>query len=334
MKDVIVLPKGADMYKYVMKRLISLIPVILGVSIIIFTLLSLTPGDPADTRFGENVSNEVKEEWREEQGLNDPVIIQYLRWMGGIITKGDFGTSYKTGEPVLAKVMDRFPTTLLMAVLLTIIASVIGVFLGVLAAVKQRTWIDSMARVIGMIGVSIPSFWMALLMILAFAVSLKWFPVSGWYGPKYWVLPAVSMGLMSAATIMRYTRSSMLDCMRQDYVRTVRAKGQKEGVIIWHHVFRNALIPIINGIGSLFGNTLSGTVVIESIFSIPGLGRLMVEGINNRDYPQVRCAVFILAIAYSLVYLLVDIAFAYVEPRIKAQYIEESRRTRKVKKTA
>lgn len=322
------------MYRYVIKRLISLIPVIIGVSIIIFALLSLTPGDPADTRFGENVSADVKEQWREEQGLNDPLLIQYCRWMGRIITKGDFGTSYKTDEPVLTKVMDRFPTTLLMAVLLTIIASAVGVLLGVLAAVKQRTWIDSLARVVGMIGVSIPSFWMALLMILAFAVNLKWFPVSGWYGPKYWVLPATSMGLMSAATIMRYTRSSMLDCMRQDYVRTARAKGQKEGTIVWHHVFRNALIPIINGIGSLFGNTLSGTVVIESIFSIPGLGRLMVEGINNRDYPQVRCAVFILAIAYSLVYLLIDIAFAYVEPRIKAQYIEESKRTKKIKKIA
>ena len=317
------------MLRYILKRILSMIPVLIGVSIIIFGLLSLTPGDPADTRFGELVGEDVKESWREEQGLNDSVVVQYVHWIKNIVTKGDFGTSYKNDKPVLQEVLQRFPTTFLMSVLLTFIASGVGILLGVLAATHQKTWIDDAARVLGMLGVSIPSFWMALLLIVAFAVNLKWFPVSGWYGPKYWVLPATSMGLMSAATIMRYTRSSTLDCIRQDYVRTARAKGQKERVVIWHHVFRNALIPIINGVGSLFSVTLAGTVVIENIFSIPGLGRLMVDGINTRDYPKVRCAVFVLAIAQCLVNLLIDIAYAFVEPRIRSQYQEYGKKKKK-----
>lgn len=317
------------MWKYVLKRIFMLIPVVVGVSLIIFSLLSLTPGDPADTRFGETASEEVKAEWREKQGLDDPFVVRYGKWMWNIITKFDFGSSYKNDQPVLKEVLKRFPTTFLMSVLLTTIASLIGVLLGVLAATHQKTIIDDIARVIGMVGASIPSFWLALLLIMYFAVELKWFPVSGWYGPKYWVLPACSMGFMSSAQVLRNTRSSMLDCIRQDYVRTARSKGQRTSIVTWHHIFRNALIPIINSIGTLFGNCLAGTVVIENIFSIPGLGRLMVNGINNRDYPTVQCAVFILAIVYSLVNLVIDIIYAYVDPRIRSRYVDTGKQKKK-----
>ncbi len=317
------------MWRYIAKRLLSMIPVLIGVSFIIFTLLYFTPGDPASMVLGEQASEEAKNEWREEYGLNDSFWTQYFRYIKDIVTKGDFGDSYRNGRSVTSSLIDRFPTTFLLAVCTCVVAMLVGVVLGIVAANHQNSWIDAIARVFGMIGISMPMFWFALLLIMFFAVKLQWFPVSGFYGPRYVVLPAIALGLTHAASLMRITRSSVLDCIRQDYVRTARAKGQTEGVITRHHILRNALIPIVTAAGTSFGIALGGAMIMEQIFAIPGLGRLMVDGINQRDYPIVRGAVMLLALSFSLVNLAVDMLYAYIDPRIKAQYQGASRKKQK-----
>ena len=300
------------MLRYLLKRLLALIPVLLGVAFLIFTMMYFTPGDPAAMVLGDQASEEQLNEWRAARDLDKPFLEQFGKYIWGIVSQGDFGISYKTGKNVTSALLERFPTTFVLAIATCVIAMVLGVLLGILAANHQGTWIDSVLRVFGMAGVSMPIFWLGLLMILWFAVDLKWFPVSGWYGPKYLVLPALTMGLTFTASLMRTTRSSMLDCIRQDYVITARAKGQKERVITYHHVFRNALIPIITAAGSAFGIALCGAVVTEQVFSIPGLGSLMVNAITTRDYPLVRGSVLLLAVSFSLVNLLVDLLYACV----------------------
>lgn len=305
-----------------------MIPVLLGVSFLIFTLMYFTPGDPATLMLGDQATEEQLEEWRAEQGLDKSFIEQYIDYIVGIVTRGDFGKSYKTGRPITETLLERFPTTFALAVVTTLIAVVIGVILGIIAANHQNTWIDSLCRVFGMVGISMPMFWFGLLLIIWFGARLRWFPISGWYGPEYVVLPALTLGLMHMASLMRITRSSMLDCIRQDYVTTARAKGQKERVITWHHILRNAMIPIITAAGSSFGIALGGAMVTEQIFSIPGLGSLMVNAISTRDYPQVRGSVMLLAISFSVVNLLVDILYACVDPRIKQQFMTKKKRAK------
>lgn len=308
------------MLRYAFKRLVALIPVLLGVALLIFTIMYFTPGDPARLQLGDQATEEQLATWREARDLDKPFVVQFAKYIWGIVSRADFGISYKTGKPVSTAILERFPTTFVLAMATCFVGMLVGILLGVVAANHQNTWIDSLARIFGIVGISMPNFWFALLLILIFAVRLRWFPVSGWYGPKYMVLPAVALGMAHAATLMRITRSSMLDCIRQDYVTTARAKGQKESVITRHHIFRNALIPILTAVGSAFGVALGGALITEQIFSIPGLGSLMVNAITNRDYPQVRGSVLLLAASYSLVNLLVDLLYAAVDPRIKAQY--------------
>ena len=322
------------MLRYLLKRLLALIPVLLGVAFLIFTMMYFTPGDPAAMVLGDQASEEQLNEWRAARDLDKPFLEQFGKYIWGIVSQDDFGISYKTGKNVTSALLERFPTTFVLAIATCVIAMVLGVLLGILAANHQGTWIDSVLRVFGMAGVSMPIFWLGLLMILWFAVDLKWFPVSGWYGPKYLVLPALTMGLTFTASLMRTTRSSMLDCIRQDYVITARAKGQKERVITYHHVFRNALIPIITAAGSAFGIALCGAVVTEQVFSIPGLGSLMVNAITTRDYPLVRGSVLLLAVSFSLVNLLVDLLYACVDPRIKAQFAGNSLKKKKAREEA
>lgn len=313
-----------NMSRYICKRLLLMMPVLLGVSFVIFTLLYVVPGDPAVMALGNEVTEEAYFEWREQYGLNDPFLIQYAKYIWGIVTRGDFGNSYKTGKPVVSMIMERFPTTFLLALLTTIVAISIGVTFGIISATHQGRIIDGIVRVIGMAGVSVPVFWLGLLLIIEFAVNLKWFPVSGWKGPMYWVLPAITLGVGNAARLMRVTRSSMLENIRQDYVRTARAKGQTEGVVTRHHILGNAMIPIVTSAGQYFGISLGGAVIVEQIFSIPGLGRLMIDALNNRDYPQVKACVLTLAVTFGLINLLVDILYAYIDPRIKAQYQKQA----------
>lgn len=304
------------MAKYITKRLLFLIPVLIGVSLIVFTLLYITPGDPARMILGEQAEQQQVDQLREEMGLNDSFIVQYGRYVKNIVLHGDFGTSYATKSQVIEEIMAVFPNTLKLALTSVALAIVIGITFGVVSAVKQYSIFDSAISVIAILGISMPMFWLGLLMILLFSVKLGWLPASGYNSWKHMLMPAVCLGAQSIAVITRMTRSSMLEIVRQDYIRTVRAKGQKEIVVIVKHAFRNALVPIVTTVGLQFGHLLGGAMLTETVFSIPGLGRLMVESIKTRDFPMVQGSVLFIAVAFTLVNLIVDLLYAYVDPRI------------------
>ncbi|MCF2628662.1 MULTISPECIES: nickel ABC transporter permease [Fusobacterium] len=307
------------MHKYVLKRILLLIPVLLGVSLLVFAIMSLTPGDPAQLILGENAPKEAVLKLREEMGLNDPFFMQYFRFVKNAIM-GDFGRSYTTGREVFGEIFARFPNTLILAVIGIIISVCIGIPIGIISATRQYSFLDSFSMVIALLGVSMPVFWLGLMLILTFSVKLGWLPSGGFDGLKSIILPAVTLGVGSAAIITRMTRSSMLEVIRQDYIRTARAKGVAEKVVINKHALKNALIPIITVVGLQFGHLLGGAVLTESVYSWPGVGRLMVDAIRQKDTPTVLAAVVFLAAAFSVVNLLVDILYAYVDPRIKSQY--------------
>lgn len=312
------------MYRYVLKRLVMMVPVLIGVSFLVFFILAVSPGDPARMILGEQASQESIEALQEEMGLKDPVIIRYGRYMKDVL-QGDFGASYKTKLDVKMQVLDRFPNTVLLSTAGILVALLIGVPIGILSARKQYSWMDNTTTVLGLIGVAMPNFWLGLLLVMLFSLKLGWLPSSGMgegFIPmiKSLILPALTLGTGCAASIMRMTRSSMLEAMRQDYIDTARAKGLNESYITKHHMFKNALIPIITIIGLQFGLLLGGAALTETIFSWPGLGRFMVESIKSKDMPMVLGSAMFLAVMYSLVNLVVDILYAYVDPRIKAQY--------------
>ena len=308
-----------NMHKYVLKRILLLIPVLLGVSLLVFAIMSLTPGDPAQLILGENAPKEAVLKLREEMGLNDPFFMQYFRFVKNAIM-GDFGRSYTTGREVFGEIFARFPNTLILAVIGIIISVCIGIPIGIISATRQYSFLDSFSMVIALLGVSMPVFWLGLMLILTFSVKLGWLPSGGFDGLKSIILPAVTLGVGSAAIITRMTRSSMLEVIRQDYIRTARAKGVAEKVVINKHALKNALIPIITVVGLQFGHLLGGAVLTESVYSWPGVGRLMVDAIRQKDTPTVLAAVVFLAAAFSVVNLLVDILYVYVDPRIKSQY--------------
>lgn len=308
------------MIRYIIKRIFALIPVLLGVSFIIFSLLYFTPGDPAEYMLGMDATEENIMELREELGLNEPFLVQYFNYLKNIVTKFDFGRSYTTKQSVTLEIVERIPATLTLAVLSVAFATIVGVVTGVIAAVKQYSVFDRLATVVALTGVSMPNFWTGLMLIIIFAVNLKVLPPSGFNTPLHWILPTLTVGMASSATIMRQTRSAMLEVIRQDYITTARAKGQKEIVIVFRHALRNALIPIITVVGISFGGMLGGAILAESIFSIPGIGKLMVDAINVKNYPMVQGGVLFIAFAFSVVNLLVDILYAFVDPRIKSQY--------------
>lgn len=308
------------MYKYVIKRLLMMIPVVIGVSLIVFFLMYITPGDPATIILGDTATDADISLLREQLGLNKPFIERYLSYMVGLFTRGDLGTSYTTGRSVTSEIIARFPTTFCLAVVSMIIATVIAIPAGIISATKQYSIFDHIATGISLIGVSMPNFWQGLMLILVFSVGLGLLPASGFNGPAYWILPALTIGTSTAAIIMRMTRSSMLEVIRQDYIRTARAKGVSENKVIIRHALKNALIPIITTVGMQFGGMLGGAVLTESIFSIPGIGKLLLDAIKMRNFPLVQGGVLFIAIVYSFVNLVIDIIYAYVDPRIKSQY--------------
>lgn len=316
------------MAKYILRRIAMLIPIIIGVVFIVFVLNELSPGDPARVVAGNEATEEYVEELRESMGLNRPFFVRFFDYLLGVFTRGDLGNSYLTKQPVFNEVIERFPTTLLLTLVSMVFTLGLGIPTGIISATRQYSWIDNLCTSIGLIGVSMPNFWQGLMNILIFAVWLKWFPPSGFYGWEYWVLPAFTIGTSSAAQIMRMTRSSMLDVVRQDYICAARAKGLSESKVINKHAMKNALIPILTVIGMDFGTSLGGAVITESVFSIPGLGKYMLDAIKSRDYPVVQGGVLILAIMFSLVTLAVDIAYAFVDPRLKSQYKSSSKRVK------
>ncbi len=311
------------MIRFILKRLLMMIPVLLGVTFIIFGIMYFSPGDPEDMVLGDMATPEDRQMFRDQYGLDEPFLIQYGTYIKNIITEGDFGISYTTKRPVITEIVDRFPTTVKLAGLSVLIAIIIGVGAGIISATRQYSFIDYFSTFFAMIGVSIPNFWQGMMLIILFSVMLGWLPASGFSTPLHWILPAATIGTSAAATIMRMTRSSMLEVLRQDYMRTARSKGQKENIVVWKHALKNALIPVMTIIGLQFGSLLGGTVIIETVFSIPGLGKLLIDAIRANNYPMVQASCLFIAVAMSGVNLIVDVLYAYVDPRIYSQYVRK-----------
>lgn len=307
------------MYKFIFRRLIMLIPVLLGVSFLVFTIMNLAPGDPVEMYLGENYTQEAYEAKTKELGLDQPFLIRYLKYIGNAVT-GDLGTSFSTGRPVVQEIAARLPSTLLLAAAATFFAIVVGIPLGLLSAVRQYSFVDSVSMLLALIGVSMPNFWFGIMLILIFAATLKWLPSANFTGFKSLILPAITLSANSLAMITRMTRSSLLETIRQDYIRTARAKGHKESTVIIRDALRNALIPIVTTAGLQFGFSIGGAVLVEIVFAWPGIGRLLVETIKFRDTPTVMAIVLVIAIMFSIVNLFIDILYAFLDPRIRAQY--------------
>lgn len=308
------------MIKYVLRRIMFLIPVLFGVTFIVFTLMYITPGDPAKLILGEQASADTILALRQEMGLDQPYLVQYATYVKKAILQQDIGRSYVTNRPVMQEIMSVFPATFKLAISAMMVAILIGIPVGIISAIKQYSIFDTISMLIALLGVSMPVFWLGLLLIIFFTVKLGWLPASGFTSVKHMIMPALALGAMTAAIVTRMTRSSMLEVIRQDYIRTARAKGQSEAVVVLKHALGNALIPIIAVVGLQFGHLLGGAVLTESIFSIPGVGRLMVDSIKMRDFPVVQGGVLFIAISFSLINLLVDLLYAYVDPRIRSQY--------------
>lgn len=291
-------------------------PVLLGVSLASFGLLQLVPGDPALILAGEEATEEVLARIRHEHGLDRPLPVQFAVYVRNIL-RGNLGVSIQSRQPVSTLIAQRFPLTLKLACLAILVSALLGVIAGVIAATRRNSAFDLAALLGSLIGISLPIFWLGLLMILVFAVKLRWFPAGGSGTVAHLVLPAIVLGASSSAVIARMTRASMLEVLRQDYVRTARAKGVRERVVIFRHALKNAMVPILTVFGLEFGYNLSGAVLTETVFSLPGVGRLIVEAIFARDYPVVQGGILVVATTFVMVNLLTDIAYAFFNPRIR-----------------
>lgn len=307
------------MSRYVLKRLVMLIPVLIGVTFLVYFIISLSPGDTAAMLAGEDADAATIEALRHELGLDQPVIIQYARYMLNLL-QGDMGNSYKTGRPVTNMIVSCFPNTAKLAFWSILVAVGIALPIGVISATKQYSMFDNVGMVVALIGVATPNFWLGLMMIILFSLNLGWLPSGGNKGWSSYIMPAITLGTGDAALITRMTRSSMLEVIRADYIRTARAKGVPENKVVYQHALRNALIPVVTAIGLQFGSLLGGATLTETVFAWPGIGRSTVDSIKTKDTTQVLGNIVVLTITFSCVNLLVDILYAFIDPRIKAQY--------------
>jgi len=312
------------MIRMIGKRLLEVIPTLLILSVIIFVLQRLLPGDPALALAGEDADRELIEQIRQQYGLNQPLPVQYFKWSGGILY-GDLGQSMRMNRPVLDLILARLPVTLQLAVFSMIIALAVGITAGIIAAVRKQSAWDYGANLVALAGISVPNFWLGIMMILVFSVMLNWLPASGYVSPlidplrslQSLLMPSIVLGTAIAGVIMRHTRSAMLQALESDYVRTARAKGLAEWVVVVRHAMRNALTPVIT-LGALeFGNLLGGAVLTEQIFNIPGFGKLIVDAVYNRDYAVVQGVVLVTALIYVLMSLLADIGYMLANPRLR-----------------
>ena len=301
-----------------------MIPVILGISFIIFSVLALTPGDPAQIILGDGATQEAIEELREEMGLNDFFVLRYLRYIADAL-RGDFGQSYRTRLPVIDELMMRLPNTMTLALFGVGFAALIGVPIGIISAVKQYTLIDNVTRTFAMIMTAIPAFWLGLMLMLLFALRLGWLPAIGVDSWRSFVLPSVTLAIGNMAVMIRMTRSTMLEVIREDYVRTALAKGASHRRVILRHALMNALLPIITTIGINFGLQMGGAMICETVFSIPGLGTLIITSVRQKDVPMVMASVIFVALTISVVTLAMDLIYSYLDPRIKMQNIGRAR---------
>lgn len=307
------------MLKYIIKRLLALIPVLLGVILLVFVIMNMTNGDAATIILGENATEESLEALREEWGLNDPIIVQYVRYIFNLC-QGDLGESYTTGRPVAYEIFaNRFPATLKLAATALVFSIILALPLGIIAAIKQNSFFDTISMVLSLIGTSMPAFWLALLLILLFSVELQLLPATGSEGIRSLILPALSLSVMHLAAIARTTRSSMLETIRQDYIRTARSKGVSYNTTIMRHALRNAMIPTLTVIGIQAGSLLGGALLTETVFSWPGVGRYLVASIQGRDTNAVIGCLVVFTVCFSLVNLLVDILYGFVDPRINSR---------------
>ncbi|MFW0889045.1 ABC transporter permease [Pseudomonas sp. A214] len=312
------------MLMFILRRLLSAIPTLILVSLFVFTLQKLLPGDPVLAMAGEERDPAVMEYLRDKYRLNDPIPVQYLNWVGNVLT-GDFGTSLRTEQPVTTLLASKLPVTLELAVLALLIALLIGIPTGIISAVRKGTVVDYGANVIALSGISIPHFWLGILLIMVFAVKLQWLPASGFvpvgedFGQnlKTLILPAFVLGAGLSGILMRHTRSAMLEVLRTDYVRTARAKGLRPRTVILKHALRNALMPIVTLTTLLFGELLGGAVLTEQVFSIPGFGKMIVDAVFNRDYAVVQGVVLCIAIGFLLLNLLADVLYRMINPRLR-----------------
>ncbi len=308
------------MARYLLRRLVYLVPVWLGISFVAFALANLTPGDPArlmlQRQFARQPTAEEVAQARLELGLDEPFIVRYVHWLGNAMT-GDLGESYRTGEPVLGALLSRFPVTLQIALLGVLGAIAISLPLGVLAAVWRNSPIDHFSRVLALLGASMPNYWVAYLLILLFAVQLHVLPVAGRGTWQHLVLPSVTLGLAASASLMRLTRSEMLEALGQDFVRTGRAKGLRPQTVVIGHALRNALIPVVTVAGLRFAGLLGGAVIVETIFAWPGIGKFVVDSIFDRDYPVIQGFVVFMGSVFLLINLAVDLSYAWLDPRVR-----------------
>jgi ABC-type dipeptide/oligopeptide/nickel transport system permease component len=300
---------------YLLRRLAQSVLVLLGVSFVVFFILYLT-GDPALVLLPPDATAEDVREFRERMGFNDPFIVQYGRFLGGAL-RGDFGQSVRHGEPAFDLVLERLPATFELSGAALVVALLLAIPAGVVSAVRRNTATDYVATVVALLGQSMPTFWLGIMLILIFSVQLNVLPSSGRGGLEHLLLPAITLGLFTTARITRLTRSGMLEVLNQDYIRTARAKGVSGPPIVWKHALKNAAIPIVTIVGIELGTLLGGSVITETIFAWPGVGRLSVQAIYNRDYPVVQAAVFLLASTFVLVNLVVDLLYTYLDPRIR-----------------
>lgn len=310
------------MTTYILRRLLMIIPTLLGVSILVFSITRLTPGDPVRQIVGRNAPQERVDEVRHELGLDQAIHVQYLVFVKDAV-QGDLGRSLRTRQPVTTEIRNRLPLTLKIATIALFIAVLIGIPLGVISATRRYSVIDNLASLFAIAGVSMPLFWFAIMAILIFAVRLQWLPVGGLQGPIYtfegmkaYILPCITLALAPIALIARLTRSSMLEVLGQEYVTVARAKGVNEQRVITRHALRNALLPVVTFIGLQYGFLLGGAVVTETIFALPGVGRLAINAINQRDYPLIQGVVMMVAVIFVLINLLVDLLYAWLDPRI------------------
>jgi peptide/nickel transport system permease protein len=303
------------LFQFLVRRLIQTIPVVIGVTILVFSLMHLIPGDPAQIIAGEAAPAAQVEAIRERLGLNDPIPIQYLRYMGNLL-QGDLGQSIRSSRPVTGEIQARFWITMRLAIYSMVVSIFIGLIAGVISAVRKYSLLDSLLMVVALFGLSMPNFWLGLMLIKYIAIELALVPPSGWGTWQQAILPVLTLGTGGAAIIARMTRSSMLDVINQDYIRTARAKGLKERVVIYKHGLKNALIPVVTVIGIEAGMLLSGTVLAETVFAINGMGRLAIDAIRARDFPLVQGIVLVFALTFVLVNMLVDISYRYLNKRI------------------
>ena len=321
------------MHKYIIKRLLWMIPIVLMVAIIIFTIMYFVPGDIAKIILGNNASEAAYEALRERLGLNQPYLVRLVNYLKDVFLHFDFGESVIDGSSVTKTLLQRFPYTFILALSAMLMSIGLGIPLGVVAAQHNGRWQDSLAMFVALLGISMPGFWLGLMLMLLFSLRLHWLPSNGIGTFAHWIMPAITNAFGGIAAQARMTRSSVLEVIQADYITTARAKGVSERSILRRHILPNSMIPVITSIGASFGMQMAGTIVIENLFSIPGIGQYTVNSINSRDYFAVQGSVIMLAIVFSLVMLIVDIVYAYIDPRIKAQF-EGGIKKRRVKNAA